>query len=460
MIHEVGRRVPPFAVLPYRELLAYAAPSAGSGFFYIPMWSILPEIYAKYFGLKLTSIAASLLIIRLFDGLMDGAVGYLSDLHRRLGGTSRSWVIAGSLCTVIACGFLFAPPGPVSTGYYLGWSMAYFAAFSMTEIPHATWGNNLTMDYDARALVFGARNVMHKFGTTLFYALPILFSGLSLDYTPQILGVAIQFGAVMTVLGLTWAYLGAPKGAPYHTVHKDSLQLLLHTVTANKPLLIYLAAFVCGGICYGMWFGLFYFYLDAYLNLGSWVPPMFLIGGVLSVISTPIWIRLVRNTSKSSAWAICVTLFTMQLVASLWVTPHTPWWTALFLVAIAHVCFSGHDISTIAVLGDIVDYGKLRFGTDRGSTYVAAYTLLFKIGLGVGSAASIGVAGVFGFSPTLPVTGRALLGLHVGFVALPCCMGLLGLAFIILTPITRRRHRIIQRRLESRMTVSEQTDGA
>lgn len=44
-----------------RGIIAYAAPVTGGYFFYIPMWSILPGIYAKYFGLPLTSIAAVVL---------------------------------------------------------------------------------------------------------------------------------------------------------------------------------------------------------------------------------------------------------------------------------------------------------------------------------------------------------------------------------------------------------------
>ena len=38
------------------KILAYAAPAAGSFFFYTPMWSILPAVYVKHFGLELSAV--------------------------------------------------------------------------------------------------------------------------------------------------------------------------------------------------------------------------------------------------------------------------------------------------------------------------------------------------------------------------------------------------------------------
>lgn len=66
--------------------LAYAAPSTGSYFFYIPMWSILPGIYAKYFDLFLTSIAAVVLFIRIFDGFVDVRKRSVGILYRAMSG--------------------------------------------------------------------------------------------------------------------------------------------------------------------------------------------------------------------------------------------------------------------------------------------------------------------------------------------------------------------------------------
>lgn len=434
------------------QSFAYAAPIAGSNFFYIPMWSILPGIYAKHFGLSLTSIAAAVVFIRLFDGVIDTTIGYLSDWHRSTGGSRKLWVIVGGLGSIVACHFLFSPPRPVTLAYYLTWSFVYFLAFTLTDIPHAAWGNELTLDYQRRATVFGVRSILSNIGIVAFYAMPLLPIYASTDYTPQVLKDAVSVGAIMTALGLTWALMAAPAGLSIRTAHEDSFRLLLQSLIRNKPLLLYFVAYGCVGLCAGMWFGLVFFYLDGYLALGAKVPLMFVLATVLAALSTPMWLKVIRYTSKSTAWAAGLVLFALQLIGMGFVNPGSAWWIPFAFVVAAHLFFSSHDVASYSILGDIVDYGKLKFHQDRGATYFGFNTLIFKVGLGLGGGLAIGIAGLFEFDPAQTVHSAAsIVGLKLGMVILPASLAFIALLFILHLPIDRRRHRIIQRRLESRL---------
>jgi glycoside/pentoside/hexuronide:cation symporter, GPH family len=435
-----------------RGAIAYAAPIAGGYFFYIPMWSILPGIYAEYFGLSLTVIAAVVLFIRLFDGFIDTMVGYLSDLHRSRGGSRKTWVTVGSLGTIVACYFLFQPPRPATTTYYLLCSMAYFLFFTISEIPHLTWGNELTLDYHRRAKVFSVRFMLSRAGIISFYALPLLPFYTSTAYTPEVLQDAVIIGATMTVAGLAWMLWTAPAGIVVKTIREDSWRLLRDSLLGNKALLTYLAAYGCMGLAGGMWYGLIYFYLGSYLGLGEKVAIIFLLATVIGTVSTPWWLKLIGRTSKSAVWAIGVTLFVVQLIGVLLLGPGAPWWIAFALVIVANLFFTCNDVAAMSILGDIVDYGKLKFRKDRGATYFGFKLLIFKMGLGVGGALALGTAGVLGFDPSSPThSSDAVLGLKVGFAVLPMICALIGLIFILLTPINPKRHRIIQRRIESRV---------
>jgi GPH family glycoside/pentoside/hexuronide:cation symporter len=434
------------------EIVAYAAPMIGSGFLYIPMFSILPGVYAKYFGLPLTSIAASVLFIRLFDGFLDTSVGYLSDWHHSAGGSRRPWVITGGLISVASCYFLFVPAVPVTISYYLSVSLAYFLGVAVSDIPHTTWGNDLTMDYQGRAHVFGVRTLMQRIGIAVFYGLPLWPGYLSTAYTPQVLQDAVVVGGFMAILGLGWAFAAAPVGISYQIPMKDRQDSLLYSLIGNKPLLLYVIAYGCGGLCYGMWFGVLYFYLDSYLGLGAKAAMMFLSGTIVATVSTPFLVRFICRTSKSTAWATCVLVFVGQLIASWFLRPGSGWCIPLILVVIANICFSCHDISTNSILGDIIDYGKLKFNSDRGATYVAINTLTFKVGLGIGAGISIGIAGLSGFTAAHETNSAgAILGMKTGFVILPACLAFVSLLFIVNTPINKRRHRIIRRRIEWRL---------
>jgi glycoside/pentoside/hexuronide:cation symporter, GPH family len=432
-------------------ILPYAAPVAGTYLFYSAMWSILPGVYSKYFGLSLTSIGAAILIMRLFDGVIDMTVGYFSDWHRSNGGSRKSWTFIGGIGTIVSCYFLFTPPNPATVTYYLLWSLLFFLAFTIGEIPHLTWGSELTSDYQARARVYAIRMIMSRVGTLSFYALPLLPVYVSSEYTPQVMHDAVFVGAVLGVAGLGWMILRAPAGDFIKTPHKDNPRLLLQSLIHNKPLLLYFAAYGCVGVSAGMWFGLLYIYFDAYLGVGGKMALMLLLGAMFATASTPLWLNLIRRTSKSTVWAIGVLLFFAQLIGTLFVKPHAEWWIPFTLIAAANLFFTCHDVAALSILGDIVDYGKWRFGKDRGATYFACNTLLFKIGLGVGGALSLGVAGLFGFAPGGGIQSQAsILGLKLGFAVLPAAFSIIGAVLILRTPIDRRRHHIIQRRIEGR----------
>ena len=430
----------------------YAAPAAGSWFYYIPMWSILPGIYAKYFGLKLTSIAAVILFIRLFDGVIDTAIGYLSDWRRAHGGSRKTWVIAGDIGVIFACYKLFLPPPVVTTAYYLTWSIAFFLAFTIAEIPHVTWGAELTMEYQERSKVFAVRNIVCRIGVIAFYSLPLLPISPTGEYTPQVLRNAVYIGAFMTSLGLGLAMMGAPAGIAAAKPGGDSMRLLVRSILKNKPLLIFFMASALLGLAVGMWFALVYFYLDSYMHLGSKIPTLFLIGYGVSILCTPLWLEVIRRTSKATAWVTGIVLFIAQLAMATVLTPTSPSWMVFALVIAANIYFCCNDIAAVSIVGDIVDYGRLTFGRDRGATYFAVNTLVFKFGLGIGGGIGLGVAGLFGFDPTATTqSGMAVVGLKVGFAGLPTVLTIFGLIFVLLTPINRRRHGIIQKRIESRL---------
>jgi Na+/melibiose symporter-like transporter len=321
----------------------------------------------------------------------------------------------------------------------------------MADLPHTSWGNDLTLEYQGRARIFSVRTLMNRVGSVAFYALPLLPIYATSDYTPQTLQHAVYIGAGMMLLGLLWALKSAPAGITVPTARQDSATLLLHSLIHNKPLLVFFAAFGLTGLCYGMWFGLLYFYLDSYLGRGDQLAMMFITATVLSAVSLPGLLALIRRTSKSTVWAVGIVLFIGQLIGAGLMSPGIVSWLPFMLVPIALLSFACQEVAALSILGDIADYGKLKFRRDRTTTYFACVALLFQIAVGLGGGLAMKIASYWQFQPAATAhTSSAIFGLKLGFVIVPVCWAFLGLIFILLTPIDRRRHGIIQRRLESR----------
>ncbi len=136
---------------------------------------------------------------------------------------------------------------------------------------------------------------------------------------------------------------------------------------------------------------------------------------------------------------------------TLFIGPDSAAWIAPCLIITAYISFASNDIAALSSLGDIVDYGKIKFHKDRGATYYAVNSLIFKVGLGVGGGISLGCVAYFGFDPTVSVhTNTEVAGLKLAFVGLPLVMALVGIVFISLTPINKTYHSYIQRRIENK----------
>jgi Na+/melibiose symporter-like transporter len=134
------------------------------------------------------------------------------------------------------------------------------------------------------------------------------------------------------------------------------------------------------------------------------------------------------------------------------VRPGELWQTAALLVFVSPLATTASNIAAGATMGDVIDYAKLRFNKDLGATYSATAIFVGKVSVGVGGALGLGIAGAFHFNPAESTHSAAsLLGLKLAFIILPALFALLSLPFILRTPINRARHRIIQRRLQSRL---------
>jgi Na+/melibiose symporter-like transporter len=199
-----------------------------------------------------------------------------------------------------------------------------------------------------------------------------------------------------------------------------------------------------------MWFGLIYIFLDSYLRLTEQIALIFMTSLILSMLSTPFWLKLIEKTSKSVAWITGVVIFSLQLIAMLFVQPETAAWIAPLLIVTAYISFASNDIAALSSLGDIVDYGKVKFHKDRGATYYAVNSLIFKVGLGVGGGISLGCAAYFNFDPgALIHSDMEINGLKLGFVVFPLICTWIGIYFISQTPINKVRHSYIQRRIKN-----------
>ena len=195
-----------------RELLAYALPVLPIYFLWSPI-VILQGIYAKYFGLQLTTIAGIILIARLCDAFSDPIVGYLSDRHVQNGGGRKIFVIIGGAFLILSSWFLYVPYAgeprydeisvstisDVSSLYFFFWLLTFYISYTLFEIPHLAWGSRLGSSSVDNTKIFSFRALFVILGSLLFFSVPLMPVFDTSEITPQTLRWSVLIAGTLMI---------------------------------------------------------------------------------------------------------------------------------------------------------------------------------------------------------------------------------------------------------------------
>ena len=439
---------------------AYGLPVLPLYFLFGPI-AILQGIYAKYFGLSLTTIAAVLFIARLFDAVSDPIVGYGVDRYYARYRTRKPFVVVGGAMFAFSSWFLYAPPSNVSSAYFLIWFLAFYLSYTIFEIPHLAWGGDLAGNSYEKNRIYAIRSFYLFTGMLLFFAIPLLPIFETNEFTPQTLKWSVLAAGVLMIPALYINVVIAPDqnmARPSTTPEgglgtQDSLRELFRTTLANKPLLILTAAHICTGVAAGLWMTLLFIFVDAYLLLGEFFALAYVASFGFSIAALWFWYRVADRWGKQAAWAIGMTFVALGMAMTGFLSPSKTGWMSLGLsMTLIFGGFAAFNCMVPSIMSDIVDYGSWKFGQDRNATYFSLYTFINKAAGALGGALGLAIVGWHGFLPTATSHDEnAVDGIRLAVAWIPLLLITLSIVLITQIPITSRQHSIIRRRLDARL---------
>lgn len=446
---------------------SYMLPVIPIALLFSPM-PIIQGIYARHYGLALTTLAAIILISRILDAVSDPIIGYMSDRCREKYGTRKPFMIAGSLLSVVCGYFLYMPPDTVSTLYAGFWIVALYTAFTLFEIPHITWPADIARDARDKTKLYSYRVFSGYCGQIVFYCIPLLPFFETNAITPESLKFTFMIAAALTLPLLFQAMRTVPNGLCFAKERKEKTALSrqalrsgLTEIMTNRPFLLFVVAFFCSGFAIGMWYGLIYIYVDAYLNMGDQFAKMFLISFMVGLAVTPLWYRIAIKIGKKSTWMLAMMLMLTSFVFTGVLEPGTTTFTQLLLLKVAqtcgYVCFMA---ITPATLSEIVDYSEWKTGHEKRAIYFSIKVMLEKTSVAIGGALGLALAGWLGFDVTSNEhLQESINGLKVVIAWVPALIIFLSVILIALNPINERRHDMIRRRLDARLVRAEKRES-
>ena len=438
----------PSEVLSKWKLVAYGGVALPLCLAEIPIILYLPAFYAQDMALGAGAVGAVFLLARLWDGLTDLLVGWLSDRSLSRFGRRKPWVLLGTPLLMSSTWFLCNPPAKAGLIYLLTWSVVFYASFTAVKIPHLSWGTELATGYDERNRVTTFRESFTMLGNLFFVIVPLVVLGGDTRLREVLFLIAMT---TLVTVPLTAAPLGLfVRDVPPTERLETPLLKELAVLARDKVLIRFLVARLVYTVEEGVSNSLLVFSFDVGLNLPNklfWAIFILYMAN-LCTLSPTLW--LARRMEKHHLLALGMGIQAL-VYAGVLMSPsgNFPFVATLYIaLGVANTAMSSMPTS---ILADIIDHGEMTTGERHSGAYVAVDNLIYKIGMAIGVGLSFGLVALIHFDPGVQHHSEAdarnisLLGFGI-----PCLLSGLVAILYFRHPITRQVHDRIRCAIESR----------
>lgn len=396
-----------------RNGLAYGLLGLPLAFVALPLYVILPNHYAREFGVPLATLGAVLLGARLFDALIDPLLGRLSD--RLFAHSARAVLGLGAIAALLlALGFalLFFPLVSTPSALVVWASlmlMLTYAGYSALSVSHQSWGAMLGGDERQRSRIVAWREGLGLVGVVLASITPVAFG---LPVTTALFFVALACG------WLAWARADRPVPKPKQPGHLASSIWLPFRQAGFRRLLV---VFMLNGIASAVPATLVLFFIQDRLQSPQHLEPLFLASYFLcAALSIPLWLAVVKRTGLAPAWLIGMLL---AIATFGWATQVGAGDITRFVVVCA---LSGIALGTDLALPGALLAGVIQANGQSGQSegaYFGWWNFAIKLNLALAAGLALPLLGVFGYAPGAR-DPQALNALLVAYCVLPCLLKL------------------------------------
>lgn len=418
----------------WREGWRYGLMGLPLAFVALPLYVLLPNHYAREFGVPLAALGVLLLVARLFDAFIDPLLGRWSDgLYARSPQAVLRWGAVAAVALGLGFAALFFPllRGLQSLLIWASAALALtYVAYSALSVLHQSWGARLGGDEVQRSRVVAWREGLGLLGVVVA------------SISPVALGLPTTTALLFIALGLAWIAWGramVPPATPAHTLAGQvaAAERSRHSMALpfSRPgFRALLAVFVVNGIASALPATLLLFFVQDRLQAPSSWEPLFLGSYFLcAALAIPLWLKVVGHIGLARTWgvgmvlSIAVFAFALALGAGDFVG-------FLLVCALSGVAL-GTDLAIPAALlaGTIADSG------DRGQAegaYFGWWNFATKLNLALAAGVALPVLGMLGYVPGTR-DPEALQVLSMAYCLLPCALKLLA-AVLLYSLILRK----------------------
>lgn len=386
--------------IPSKTIFWYALPQIPHGFALLPVVNYVPAFYAGHLGLPFAIVGLMLVLTRITDIITDPIIGMMSDKSTSRYGRRKPFIIAGLPMLLLATWFVFVPPADVSPIYlFLGLFFMYLG-FTIVDIPYASWGAELSSDYDERSSITALRGAFNSVGSLVTLAIPVVMQAMGITELPRIMmAMAIAFIILQPTCFALALWLVPERSAQKIEGVHIPLSARIKAITGNKALIRLLAAIglLITGMAIGATLNMIIF--THVVGQPDFFAPVVFLQNVVAIAALPIWLMVTAKHGKHRAMAMAIAVIGVGTAATFAFGKGDGYAMGACLLVIGFGMGAALFLMS-SMIADIVDQDLLATGQERTGLYVAASGMATKFAIVVGVLIGTAIPGIAGFQPS------------------------------------------------------------
>lgn len=469
--------------VPFKTKITYGA---GGVVDILGVWVLVSIAYQVFnFELKMppTYVAIILMSLRLWDGVADPIMGWISDNFKSKWGRRRPFILVGAIFAGLTYPLIWWFPAmpenfaqlsaELQNDYHLtvmywviGFGVLFYSFFTIWAMPYQSMLMEMTPDYHERTRVTEIRGY---FQTVAGFAngwmwwlsmLPIFFINGTASPVNGMRYLSIIIGVIIIIFGVLPAIFVKERYYESDLVQKQEKTKLLPSIAetlSNKPFIILcvLTVFFLLGTSifdsYGRYVGTYYV-LGGDWDMGAVFAGY---GTIIYMIFSFLFIPFFRNLSqkigKPKVLMISMILVFIAVTTTWFTFNPNNIWLMLLNTAFIGAGYAGLWLMIPSMQIDVVDYDELKTGKRREGSYASVFSWVLKFSFVIGFMISGPLIEATGFDANLDVQNEGVFtSMRLSFIAIPLVAILIAMFFLKKFPITAEKAAEMREKLEER----------
>ena len=415
--------------LGFLRIFAYVLPALPLAALGMPIVVHLPQYYAsKEVGLGLAVTGVIFSVMRIFDVAIDPITGYLSDRWRTPFGRRKPLILIGTPILALGIWMVFVPGGHVGVPYLCFWLFVMYLGWSMTVIPHLSWGAELSPDYNERSRIYGWVQVSTLVGFIGVLVMPAILEHGKASQAVQVMSMAI-FAIALLVPSVALC-LGVVPEPPVklktHAPFLPTLRFLLKEDAIRRVMAVDLIESLNQGARGAM----FFFFARLALGQPKWAGTLLLIYFVSGVIFIPGWIALARRLGKHRA-LVCCYIYGIATGPLLFLVAPGNLVEAVSVLIVTGVSYGAPAFLLRAMMADVADADTAEHGAERAGLMYSFLSLTSKFGIGAAVGITFPILAWMGFDPLHLNAPAAIEHMRLFYILLPIALACITLSITL-----------------------------